>query len=87
MPAPVSSGDTPPVGTPVFPAGESPRDRRERELAALRAALRAHHGNVAHAAAAAGVSRQRAYRLMASVGAEDLHLQSDDVTPGPEKVS
>jgi transcriptional regulator with PAS, ATPase and Fis domain len=78
---------TPVVGTPVFPAGENLRDRRERELAALRAALRDHNGNVAHAAAAAGISRQRAYRLMASVGAEDLRVQGDDVTPGPENVS
>jgi DNA-binding NtrC family response regulator len=88
-PTPVllSPGTTPVVGAPVFPAGENPRDRRERELAALRAALRDHNGNVAHAAAVAGISRQRAYRLMASVGAEDLRVQGDDVTPGPEKVS
>jgi len=56
-------------------------------LVALRAALRDHNGNVAHAAAAAGVSRQRAYRLMGFVGADDLRLQGDDVTPSPAKVS
>ncbi len=88
IPTPVypSPGTTPAVGTPVFPAGEDPRDRRERELAALRAALRDHGGNVAHAAAAAGISRQRAYRLMASMGAADLRVQGDEVTPGVEKL-
>ena len=34
------------------------------ELAALLSALRACHGNVAQAAAALGISRPRAYRLM-----------------------
>jgi len=43
---------------------ESHRARRERELSLLTEALRAHKGSVARAAAAVGISRQRAYRLM-----------------------
>jgi transcriptional regulator with PAS, ATPase and Fis domain len=39
-------------------------DRNERDLIALVAALREHGGNVARAAAAIDISRQRAYRLM-----------------------
>ncbi|MBN1606580.1 MAG: sigma 54-interacting transcriptional regulator [Polyangiaceae bacterium] len=49
----------PPANTP-----EAHRARRDREFDALMAGLRAHSGNVARAAAAAGISRQRAYRLM-----------------------
>jgi len=47
---------------------ESHRARRERELSLLTEALRAHNGSVARAAAAVGVSRQRAYRLMEAGG-------------------
>jgi transcriptional regulator of acetoin/glycerol metabolism len=71
---------TPPVGVEVR---ESPRARRERELAALLAALRAHKGNVLRAAAAAGISRQRAYRLMEANSADGGEAPSDDSTPGP----
>jgi DNA-binding NtrC family response regulator len=39
-------------------------DRGANDLRLLLAALREHKGNVAHAAAAVGISRQRAYRLM-----------------------
>lgn len=45
----------------------SPEDRQardEQDLAALKEALRAAHGNVVRAAQAAGMTRQRAYRLM-----------------------
>jgi DNA-binding NtrC family response regulator len=60
------------------------RARRERELALLTQALRTHNGSVARAAAAAGISRQRAYRLMEGggvVGAaetDDLALDQGD---------
>jgi transcriptional regulator with AAA-type ATPase domain len=47
---------------------EAHRARRERELALLTQALRAHNGSVARAAAAIGISRQRAYRLMEAGG-------------------
>ena len=79
----------PGASTPAPVTPETPRDRRERELAALRAALRDHGGNVARAAAAAGLSRQRAYRLMAAGGVvgDNQRLKDDDVTPGPENVS
>jgi transcriptional regulator with PAS, ATPase and Fis domain len=50
---------------------ESHADRRKRELAALLQGLRAHSGNVARAAASAGISRQRAYRLMEASRAEE----------------
>jgi len=88
-PVAVVPGQTPAVGTPTFATPERPRDRRERELAELRAALRDHGGNVARAAAAAGLSRQRAYRLMAAggMGTDNLRVQDDDVTPSPEKAS
>jgi DNA-binding NtrC family response regulator len=43
---------------------EAHRARRERELVLLTQALRAHNGSIARAAAAVGISRQRAYRLM-----------------------
>jgi transcriptional regulator with PAS, ATPase and Fis domain len=46
------------------PAGEPREQRDERDLEALLHALRTHDGNVARASAAAGLSRQRAYRLM-----------------------
>jgi len=47
---------------------EAHRARRERELALLTEALRAHKGSVMRAAAAVGISRQRAYRLMEAGG-------------------
>ncbi|HMF39624.1 MAG TPA: sigma 54-interacting transcriptional regulator [Polyangia bacterium] len=49
------------------PRPRSPEDRQardEQDLAALKEALRAAHGNVVRAAEAAGMTRQRAYRLM-----------------------
>ncbi len=39
-------------------------DRDEQDMLGLLAGLRRHHGNLARAAADAGISRQRAYRLM-----------------------
>jgi transcriptional regulator with PAS, ATPase and Fis domain len=58
------------------------RERRERELAALIKELRAQRGNVARAAAATGISRQRAYRLMQDADSrgnpEDLRDDADD---------
>jgi transcriptional regulator with AAA-type ATPase domain len=73
-----------PLAVPVTPTPlsveirETAHARRERELAALQVALRDHRGNVAHAAAAVGISRQRAYRLMEANSAGDT-----DLTPGP----
>jgi DNA-binding NtrC family response regulator len=55
---------------PRTPEGRQARD--EQDLAALVAALRAARGNVVHAAAAAGMTRQRAYRLMGQRG--DINL-------------
>jgi transcriptional regulator with PAS, ATPase and Fis domain len=49
-----------------------PADREQDELSRLVAQLRKHRGNVAKAAAAVGISRQRAYRLMEGRGGVDL---------------
>ncbi len=65
VPAPVASVGSGPVSASK---PESHRARRERELARLTEALRAHEGSVARAAAAVGISRQRAYRLMEAGG-------------------
>jgi DNA-binding NtrC family response regulator len=49
------------------PRPRTPEEREERDrddMAALVSALRAHGGNVVRAAGAAGMTRQRAYRLM-----------------------
>ena len=87
---PAASTTTPPGSPPPPSAGEVPpapntpeahRARRERELAQLTEALRAHNGAVARAAAAVGISRKRAYRLMEAsgmVGVDD----SDDPSQG-----
>jgi transcriptional regulator with PAS, ATPase and Fis domain len=67
VPAPVASVGSGAVAVaPNSP--ESHRARRERELSRLTEALRAHKGSVARAAAAVGISRQRAYRLMEAGG-------------------
>jgi transcriptional regulator with PAS, ATPase and Fis domain len=53
------------------PTPNTPEDhqmRRERELTALREALRAHKGSMSRAAAAVGISRYRAYRLVKAAG-------------------
>jgi transcriptional regulator with GAF, ATPase, and Fis domain len=50
----------------------SPRERDRRDLEALLAALRRYHGNVARAASATNITRQRAYRLME--GRPDVRL-------------
>jgi DNA-binding NtrC family response regulator len=53
------------VAEPRRPRGTAERQARdEQDLAALIAALRMERGNVARAAAAAGLTRARAYRLM-----------------------
>lgn len=59
---------------------EQPVDRDEHDLSNLLRALRANGGNVARAAAAANISRQRAYRLMGSRGGPDLL----ELRQGPE---
>jgi len=60
-------------------SSESHRARRERELSLLTEALRTHNGSVARAAAAVGISRQRAYRLMEAGG---IAGAGDDPAPG-----
>ena len=49
-----------------------PADRDEHDLTRLAEALREHGGHVTRAAAAAGISRQRAYRLMRGLQRIDL---------------
>ncbi len=74
---------TPSTGN-VQPAPNTPeshRARRERELAQLTEALRAHNGSVARAAASVGISRQRAYRLM-EAGAGAGVVESDEQDQG-----
>jgi len=55
--------EAPPRGAPPAP-GRGARRAVDGDLAALIAALKTTHGNVARAAAVVGVSRQRAYRLL-----------------------
>lgn len=56
-----------------------PADRKAHDLQALRAALRDNDGNVSRAAAQAGISRQRAYRLLGgSVGPTTTPPPPDD---------
>lgn len=56
----------PPHPTPAPLSPGFGADREEQDLALLTHALRANGGNVARASAQAGISRQRAYRLMAA---------------------
>jgi transcriptional regulator with PAS, ATPase and Fis domain len=63
------------AGQPLSPPANTPeahRARRDREFDALMTGLRAHGGNVARAAMEAGISRQRAYRLMQANKGGDL---------------
>jgi DNA-binding NtrC family response regulator len=75
-----------PVGSGAASAAPNPREshraRRERELSLLTEALRTHNGSVARAAAAVGISRQRAYRLMEAGG---ITAPADDVAESPEE--
>jgi DNA-binding NtrC family response regulator len=80
-PAPVASVGSGAVSAPNKP--ESHRARRERELSLLTEALRAHKGSVARAAAAVGISRQRAYRLMEAGG---ITGAGDDPAPGEARI-
>ena len=77
VPAPIAA-----VGSGAVSAApnapESHRARRERELSLLTEALRTHKGSVARAAAAVGISRQRAYRLMEAGG---ITGAADDPAP------
>jgi transcriptional regulator with PAS, ATPase and Fis domain len=72
-------------GAAAAPAADSP-DQIERDrddFAELLAALRSHGGNVSRAAAAVGISRQRAYRLMQARPDLDLEdLRRPDDKPG-----
>jgi transcriptional regulator with AAA-type ATPase domain len=61
-------------------------DRREHDLKRLAIELRRHDGNVARAAAAAGISRQRAYRLIQTRKREDLMREHDPEAIAGENV-
>ena len=56
----------------IPPAGRESSERRDHDLQRLVAALRKTRGNVASAAALLGLSRQRAYRLLAGRTATEL---------------
>jgi len=75
-----------PSDSALQPAPNTPeyhRARRDRELAELTEALRAHNGSVARAAAAVGISRQRAYRLMEAGGVGGAGANdADDISQG-----
>ncbi|MGE5784200.1 MAG: sigma 54-interacting transcriptional regulator [Myxococcales bacterium] len=58
-------------------------ERNDRDLAKLLLALRTHRGNVARASNDAGISRQRAYRLMAAQGF-DLDALRQPSAPPPK---
>jgi transcriptional regulator with PAS, ATPase and Fis domain len=69
---------------PAPHTAEAHRARRDRELAQLNEALRVHNGSVARAAAAVGISRQRAYRLMEASGVVGATAnEADDLSQGP----
>jgi len=83
MPTPVTSVGSD-AASPAPNKPESHRARREREMSLLTAALRAHKGSVARAAAAVGISRQRAYRLMEAAGIVGAEAgDADDLAQGP----
>ncbi len=81
---PSTESPAPPSPDARQPARNTPeahRARRDRELAQLTQALRAHHGSVARAAAAVGISRQRAYRLMEAAGVVGAAMnEADDLS-------
>jgi DNA-binding NtrC family response regulator len=69
-----------PAAAPKTPRSRDPEDQRardEEDLASLMAALRVAHGNVVRAAEVAGMSRQRAYRLMGQRADIDLQQLRD----------
>jgi molybdenum-dependent DNA-binding transcriptional regulator ModE len=59
-------------------------DRAEHDLARLAVELRRHDGSVARAAAAMGISRQRAYRLLKDRKPEEL-MRETAVPGAPEE--
>ncbi len=73
------SGAPQPPSTPLEHRREARSSRAddERDFAALLAALRIHHGNVTRAAAHAGISRPRAYRLIHAREGLDLEALRD----------
>ena len=83
---PPAVGPMPDKGMAIAQRPEEPGRREEdgardeRDLAILLTALRKHAGNVARAAAEAGISRQRAYRLMGNH--PDLDLEAFRNEPG-----
>ncbi|HYQ17850.1 MAG TPA: sigma 54-interacting transcriptional regulator, partial [Polyangiaceae bacterium] len=72
-------------GSPVSgppPGSVPPEDRNQHDLRLLCAALEACEGNISRAALKAGISRQRAYRLMAGQGASQAELELEDAADG-----
>jgi DNA-binding NtrC family response regulator len=92
--APAAGKGTAAGAAPAAPAAKAPRPRTpedrqardDQDLAALKEALRAARGNVVRAAEAAGMTRQRAYRLMGQRGGDIKlgELRSGSGTPGEE---
>jgi transcriptional regulator with PAS, ATPase and Fis domain len=75
-----NAAGVPDARPPAEPASDA--QRRERDLEALLQALREHKGNVARAAAAAAISRPRAYRLLNARPDLDLEELRDDAKAG-----
>jgi len=76
LPAAFGRSDDPEIED-AKPSTPPLEDRNEHDLRALKAALSANQGNVSRAAAMAGISRQRAYRLMAARD-EELSMQTQE---------
>jgi transcriptional regulator of acetoin/glycerol metabolism len=68
----------------VVVTARSDRNREEHDLEALSSALKQNGGNLARAAAAAGVSRQRAYRLLAKQGSQERERSGASTDQGAE---
>jgi transcriptional regulator with AAA-type ATPase domain len=76
----------PPGPAPVRPRTPEARQERDRDdLAALVAALRQHGGNVVRAAEAAGITRQRAYRLMDQRDLKPSGFRGEPADPAREE--
>jgi DNA-binding NtrC family response regulator len=60
----------------------TPEDRNQHDLRLLREALAACDGNVSRAAVKAGISRQRAYRLMTGPGSSEAEPPLEDGADG-----
>jgi DNA-binding NtrC family response regulator len=74
---PPSSASSEQAGAPP-----APEDRNQHDLRLLRAAVAACDGNISRAAVKAGISRQRAYRLMAGQGLAEAEAAPEDAGDG-----